>query len=211
MLPRGGPHSELGYTMHDLRVAFRVFGFLVLLSSLLLTLGPAQATRVRPLNLEEMSGRAQRIFWARCVEVGESPEGFAQATFEVQRAVKGVVGPTVTVKLSSAIPIRFDPGQEVVLFLYGENAGGLTSPVGLGQGTFVVVRDKHGLPTAVNSLGNKTLFRDLSDAARQRLAASVDLSKDGGPMSPERLLDLANSLAFASEGGRAGGGARDGQ
>jgi hypothetical protein len=44
----------------------------------------------------------------------------------------------------------FAKGERAVLFLYGENARGLTSPVGLGQGRFTVFEDKQGRKLAMN-------------------------------------------------------------
>jgi hypothetical protein len=45
---------------------------------------------------------------------------------------------------------RFEVGEELILFLYGDSSRGLTSPVGFGQGKFKVIRDKGGKQHAAN-------------------------------------------------------------
>ena len=117
------------------------------------------------------------------------------ATFEVERAVKGQVGESVTGRTLAAEAIagvpRFRPGDEVVLFLYGESALGLTSPVALGYGRFRIFEDKAGRRLAINDFGNASLLQGLSDGARLRVGA--------GPreLTPHGLLDLAVALGGA--------------
>jgi hypothetical protein len=173
---------------------------------------PVEATRVRPVNLEEMTQRADRIFSGQCVDVrvvedAELGSQVTEVTFEVDQAVKGPVGDTVTIKLhggpagGSGDDVvgqpRFEPGEEVILFLYGESSSGFTAPVGLGQGKFTVVEDKQGRRLALNEFGNKALFRKLSEDARQRLTPTdVESSvEDSRALSPEELLRFVESLA----------------
>jgi hypothetical protein len=173
---------------------------------------PVEATRVRPVNLEEMTQRADRIFSGQCVDVrvvedAELGSQVTEVTFEVDQAVKGPVGETVTIKLhggpagGSGDDVvgqpRFEPGEEVILFLYGESSSGFTAPVGLGQGKFTVVEDKQGRRLALNEFGNKALFRKLSEDARQRLTPTdVESSvEDSRALSPEELLRFVESLA----------------
>jgi len=174
---------------------------------------PVEATRVRPINLEEMTQRADRIFSGRCVDVRviEDPEvgsRVTEATFEVDQAVKGALGDTVTIKLHGGPATtggsgsdvvgqpRFEPGEEVILFLYGESELGLSAPVGLGQGKFTVFVDKHGRKLALNEFGNKTLFHKLSDNARNRLMRTGLESnvEDSESISPQDLLRFVESL-----------------
>jgi len=169
---------------------------------------------VRPINLEELTQRADRIFSGQCVDVRvvEAPElgsRVTEVTFEVDQTVKGIVGDTVTIKLHGG-PVggagdggdvagqpRFEPGEEVVLFLYGESSLGLTAPVGLGQGKFTIFVDKQGRRLALNEFGNKTLFRKLSEDARQRLMQTGVESnvEDSKAVSPEELLRFVESLS----------------
>jgi len=180
----------------------------VLAWALVLAAPPALATQVRPLNLEEMTDRAARIFYGRCIfaEAVHDPVLGADVTvltFAVIRAVKGDSGGRVTVRMlrtdDSGLP-RFRPGEEVVIFLYGESRLGLSSPVGLDQGKFSVSVDKLGRRIAVNSLGNRTLFRGLSSHAAERLGPAVQRWQDRNSILAETLLDLVESLVTAELG-----------
>ena len=183
---------------------------LALLACALLSFSLAHASRVRPINIEEMSQRADRIFLGRCVGVrAELDPDLGQmvtyATFVTHRAVKGSAHGKVTIKLlgdqvEDGSPVRgiegvprFREGEEVVLFLYGDSGRGLTSPVGLGQGKFVVFEDKLGKRQALNALGNETLFRNLSPGARKKLGELPTRPARGG-IDPDALLDMVRRL-----------------
>jgi hypothetical protein len=178
----------------------------------------AHASIVRTLNLEDLTTRADRIFSGRCVDVREVRHaGLGQTvtytTFVVTRAVKGDLHERITIKsiggLGSegagrdpfaAVP-RFHRGEEVILFLYGDSAAGLTSPVGLGQGKFRIIKNKRGREIALNENGNRTLLQGLSKGAEGRLTAEQRAWKKHGDIRPDSLLDLAASLDRAGEGG----------
>ena len=180
----------------------------LLLASCFLSLTLSRASQVRPLNLEEMSNRADRVFLGRCVQVksgidSELGQIVTYATFVALRSAKGGVHGQVTIKLlgdqTDDVPRRsmvgaprFEKGEEVILFLYGESRRGLTSPVGLGQGKFVVVRDKTGRRLALNATGNTTLFHDLSPGARKKLGASS--TQQQGGIDPDALLNMVQQL-----------------
>jgi hypothetical protein len=159
-----------------------------------------QATQIRPVNLEEMTARAARIFSGRCTEISrERDPGLGHpvmiATFEVHRTVKGAVQSTVRLRMLADGSAGFRPGEDVVLFLYGESALGLTSPVGFGQGKFTVFTDKLGRRIAVNEMGNRNLFRGLSPQAVSRLGdAAVDASQDRADLDPAALLQAVEAL-----------------
>ena len=178
---------------------------------------PLLASQVRLVNLEQMTQRAARIFSGRCTGVDvvfDSNLGrdVTVATFHVQRAVKGVSDKTVMVRMldvaavhgaASDVPAgvpTFRPGEEVVLFLYGESAQGLSSPVGLGQGRFRILTDKKGRKVALNDFANSNLLNDLRPETRARLKLKDDPStgKTAPPQSeeiePTALLDAAEGL-----------------
>ena len=163
---------------------------------------PAAASQVRPVNLEQLTARAGLIFAGRCIASSAVQDPALEreitvATFEVERAVKGEAGAAVTIRMlggdEPGLP-RFAVGEEVVLFLYGESVLGLTSPVGLGQGRFTVVRDKTGRRLAVNGLANRNLLRDLTPQARARLGTAFEAFKDRSDLEADSLLDLAADL-----------------
>lgn len=190
-------------------MSLRSVGWLVGLVGAGALLGaPARASQVRPINIEEMTGRAARIFAGRCVEVQTTVDpAFGHevtlATFEVDRVVKGSLGRTISVRMpggddasggTAGMPL-FRPGEEVVLFLYGESEMGFSSPVGLGQGRFSVVTDKQGRRIALNGLVNRNLLRALTPEARTRLGGSFETWKDRKDLEPAALLDMAEALA----------------
>jgi len=173
--------------------------------------GPFHATQVRPLNLEQISARAATIFTGVCtqVRVERDPNAgwVSVATFEVSRSAKGRVGKKVTIRLPggqrdleprsteiAGMP-GFRRGDEVVLFLYGTSAIGLTSPVGLGQGHFDVVRDKQGKKLAINAFGNERLLDGVAPATRGRLGAAASPSPGAKGIEVDALLDVAAAVA----------------
>jgi len=180
------------------------------LCSLWLSVSVTTASQVRSVNLEQMTARAATIFSGRCIAVRTEADpalghDVIVARFKVRRAVKGASGPIVTVRMLTGddaggfadLP-RFQTGEEVVLFLYGESALGLRSPVGLGQGRFRVTPDKQGRQVATNDVGNRNLLRELSPAAHRRLAHVPENADPAERLGPDELLNMVEALA-ASE------------
>jgi hypothetical protein len=176
-----------------------------------LSISSPEASRVRQVNLEEIVESAERVFSGRCTEVRAERDpatglDVQLVTFEVHRAVKGQLGESVTIRMlgggellgSGAGDVagftRFAPGEEVVLFLYGESSAGLTSPVGLGQGKFSVIEDKQGRKIALNALGNRGLMRGLSAEAAGQLGTELSSLQDGEGPSSTALLDGVERL-----------------
>jgi hypothetical protein len=149
---------------------------MVLLTCLVFASLSTRASQVRPMNLEKMTQRATTIFAGVCTGVETQHDAtlgrpVARVSFRVDQVVKGAAAATLTIRLlgnAAGVP-RFREGEETVLFLYGESALGLTSPVGLGQGKFRVVEDKSGRKIAINEFGNDGLLDGLSQAARSTL------------------------------------------
>ncbi len=184
----------------------------------------ANASTVRPLNLEEMTGRAAQVFVGRCTAVEIVTDEVlgvpvAVATFEVRAVLKGAVGRTATIRqlpsadgttsgpagIAGMPTVR--PGEEVVLFLYGATASGLTAPVGFGQGKFAVVSDKSGRRFAINGFGNRHLLRGLKESTRQKLGLSSADAAGPGALLLERLEAMVRTLVAApAETPAAGGG-----
>ena len=188
----------------------RLFGLLfTLLLLAVAAIGHLNASQIRSLNLAEMTERAERIFSGRCVDVRVEldPElgvNVTHVTFAPERGAKGDVRGSVTIKMLgdpdsvAGLPV-FHEGEEVVLFLYGESAHGLTSPVGFGQGKFVVQRDKQGQRLAVNAFANENLFRGLSTEARQRVGTAAERWHGRGAMPVDELLDAVSTLTDERE------------
>ena len=178
------------------------------------------ASQVRLIDLEQMTQRAGRIFSGRCTGTSiEFDERLGHdvmvATFKVNRAVKGVTGDTVTLRMMTGASTPADApagvptyskGEEVVLFLYGENTQGISAPVGLGQGRFKVFTDKQGRRVALNDFANKSLVTGMRPEARARLKSrgnsALAQRADAAPrddLDPSELLDAAETLGSAQE------------
>lgn len=185
-------------------------------AALLLAPAPVHAARVLPINLEEMVRHAGHVVSGRVTAVqvvhDERVRGqVTLVTLEVSRASKGQAGRTLTFRMFGGLgangqPVvaglpRFDPGEEVILFLHPESRLGLTSPIGFGQGKFVVARDRQGQRVAQNQFGNRTLFRGLSSDGSRRLGQAGKRWKDGGAMPPDALLNMVEALAAAGGAG----------
>ena len=170
----------------------------------------ATASTVRPMNLEEMTERAARIFVGRCADVASAEHpavraGVTRSTFDVDEVLKGSPAARVsfrhigTRRADGAPPgrefgiPRIDPGEEVVLFLYGESALGLSSPVGLGQGRFTIFRGKDGRRYVQNDAGNRPLLRGLSPKARARIGEAAERPLPS-PLPLDTLLEMVRKL-----------------
>lgn len=184
-------------------VAFMRLAPAVAVLAMVAVLAPATlASRVRPVNLEEMTDRAGRIVQGDCtaVEIVHDPElgvDVARVSLRVERSLKGEAAETLTFRMlteATGLP-RFVEGERVILFLYGETESGLTSPVGLGQGKFTIVEDKQGGEVALNGFGNRMLFQRLSSDALTRMGEQPARWQGRDGMPPSVLLDLVESLA----------------
>ncbi|RPJ55570.1 MAG: hypothetical protein EHM23_25800 [Acidobacteria bacterium] len=144
---------------------------------LLMLLWPAGlAVSVKRVNLVEMTAKADRVFYGKCLsreakDVHASLP-IAEYKFQVKEAIKGVSdGETVVFRqVEGSAPGKpgipgvpqYRVGQELVLFLKKDSRRGLTSPVGLGQGTFIVKKNGRGAAEVMNLVGNRNLGAGLS-------------------------------------------------
>lgn len=153
---------------------------LVAISLSSLFLGQASASSAQHLvtptyNLEQIVGGADRIFVGKVIGVSEDYIYAAGGnlpvtiyTFEVDEVLKGSIGKTLTIKqvghhsdpaslFGQSVP-EYREGTVVMLFLHADSQYGLTSPVGLGQGAFLVKMDGPIKVSVRNSWGNRGLL-----------------------------------------------------
>jgi hypothetical protein len=92
---------------------------------------------------------------------------------------------------------EYHKGEELLLLLGPASEYGLTSPVGLEQGRFRVLRDGKGKVVAVNGRGNLGLFDSVEQRARARglqlspRTAALAKQPQAGPVP---LADLADAI-----------------
>ncbi len=128
--------------------------------------GQAYGAAVREINLEGMCSSAGKIFWGRCASV-ETQDKALVYTFTAHRMLKGGSTDTVSLRMHKAASMyarapHFTAGQEVLLFLYPESTAGYSSPVGFGQGVFMVSDAGGGKKTVVNEQGNTRLLKGMN-------------------------------------------------
>lgn len=126
------------------------------------------------------------------VQVEENLKGDASGIFTFRQALLDVREQFNTV--------GYKKGQPVLLLLARPSQYGLSSPMGLEQGRFRLLKDQRGQRFAVNGLGNAGLFREMRTQLRQRgieLNPSEDsmLGQQGrGPVSLDDLKSLIRKL-----------------
>ncbi len=152
----------------------------------------------RSVNLAEMTTHAGRIIHGRVVEVREGMHPQQQrvaVTFikvQVIEMLKGGAARDVTFMqygnrthpYVTHMP-SYGVGEEVVLFLYRESKLGFTSPVGQGQGKFVVRNDvRSGQRVLQNEQLNYALFARL-DAAKVNSKLALSKAEREAVTQPE--------------------------
>jgi hypothetical protein len=92
---------------------------------------------------------------------------------------------------------EYSKGQELLLLLGPVSEFGLTSPVGLEQGRFLISRDAKGKALAVNGRGNLGLFDSVDKRAQARglqLSARTAALVRRPPAGPLSLADLEDAI-----------------
>lgn len=131
-------------------------------------------------------------------------------TLRVEEALKGQADKTFTFRQYIwDIRDRYDAagyrkGQHLLLLMNKVNEYGLTSPAGMEQGRFRILRDAQGREVAVNGRGNAGLFRDLaSQLTRKGIKLTPALSAllaqhQAGPIALPDLEDIIRAIAKAN-------------
>jgi hypothetical protein len=186
---------------------------------LFLMVVPLAATTVRRVNLFEMVELADRVFAGRCLSAHpmiDPATGYpiVEYTFLVREGLKGVAdGQRVVFRQIAGgegkargihgVP-RYHEGQELLLFLHGDSAIGLTSPVGLAQGSFRLEKSETGEVHALNSMRNRNLTYNLSRdeiVASGLSAAEVEDMRAPQPLPLSRMREVVDKISrYQSKG-----------
>ncbi len=92
--------------------------------------------------------------------------------------------------------IGYKPGQEVLLILTSPSDVGLSSPVGMAQGRFLITTDAQGNRVAANGADNLGLFLKMDKThpeLKQRLGAQTQqavAANAGGPIALDQLKEI---------------------
>ena len=178
---------------------------------------PASAMRgamTVPRNLEQLTNRASDIVRGTVVEarVEKHPELTALdtvvVTLRVKRTLKGAAAANFTFRqyIWDARD-RFDAagyrkGQDLLLLMIAPSRHGLSSPAGMDQGRFRIVRDSSGREMAINGAGNARLFEGLANGGERKVALTAQQSglvarHRGGAIAAADLEALIRAFAGA--------------
>jgi len=184
---------------------------------------PAWALTVLQLNLEQLTGLSEKVFVGRCVDVTQEKDAkgrtVQKVTFDVLQTLKGEPEKQVTFRqlgfvenaagletptdvqiqsLDRDLP-HYQVGEESIVFLSAAGGSGITAPVGLGQGKFVVSGTGES-KTVTNGAGNRGLFigADKSPKIKTLSLTSADksLMKANGEALPyDAFVSLVKKIA----------------
>jgi hypothetical protein len=209
--------SDRGFltaSFHSFLFRQKACGFLCALLLSLCVTSPVNAIS-RHVNLTELAAGAGRIVHARVTEVRQGTHpgydhiAVTWVTLEVLETLKGRSESRVTFMQFAGgagesrnfhLP-RYSVDEEVVLFLYPESQYGFTSPVGEGQGRFLVRHDAlTGKRTLVNDRGNRKLYEPLrASTAQSRLklnsAERTLVTRENGAADLDTFRSLVRKLA----------------
>jgi hypothetical protein len=129
-------------------------------------------------------------------------------TVAVAKILKGQAGSTLTFRQyvwnvkDANRGGGYHKTEQLLLFLNPTSLYGLTSPVGMEQGHFRIVRDSKGQTYAVNGRGNVGLFSNvLTKSAAQGVTLSAQaktmLGQSGGQVSLSTLEETIQALVAA--------------
>jgi hypothetical protein len=168
-----------------------------------------------PVNLTYLSQRADIIVRGRVVGVGrESLAGHPniptiRVTLEVENMLRGPSGRIYTFRELSvdrrtvSAKNGYQVGQRLLLFLPSPSEYGLSSPIGIEQGRFHILRSSDGSETAVNETGNAGLFKNVDISSYNLGTKNIrGLKEDGraaqgvGPVRLDSLISLVKTLTL---------------
>jgi hypothetical protein len=162
-----------------------------------------------PRNLADLSAGAGRIVQGRVVAVRVEPHPVYKnlktllLTLSVDDVLKGDAAKTLTFReflwdiRDIADGAGYRVGDEVLLFLNKPTVLGLTSPVGLEQGRFRVIKSASGEEFAVNASGNAGLMNGVLATGRlnvAKLSAKSRASVESFQKGPIALSALKESV-----------------
>lgn len=175
---------------------------------------PQGSASVAQANLNYLVDNAQTIVRGNVVSATIEPHPqfpniqTVLVTVAVAKTLKGQAGPTLTFRQyvwnvkDGKRGGGYHKSEQLLLFLNPTSLYGLTSPVGMEQGHFRIVRDSKGQTYAVNGRGNVGLFSNvLTRSAGQGVTLSAQartiLGQSGGQVPLSTLEETIQALVAA--------------
>lgn len=153
--------------------------FWLLLVVLSLAAFAQRSALTAPSNIAHLSQQAETIIHGQIVSVRVEPHPQLQnlttvvVSLRVAETFKGTAAPLFSFR-QFVWDIRdqhdaagYRKGQEVLLLLNANSPYGLTSPAGMEQGRFEILRGPKGVAMAVNGHGNAGLFANMTAQMKQ--------------------------------------------
>jgi len=167
-------------------------------------------------NLDDLTQQAATILRGNVVSAVIEPHPqfsniqTVTVTISVARVLKGESSKVFTFRQfvwdprEAAAAAGYRKGGELLLFLNPNSQYGLTSPVGLDQGRFRILRDATGKAFAVNGRANFALFNKVPGKASSRglqfsRQAAVMMTAPQGRVPLESLEDAVITLSRAGK------------
>ena len=165
-----------------------------------------------PLNLEEITNSADRIFTGVCEKIEEIEKDpvsnltVIKYTFKITESVKGINSDEITFNQwkPTTVDAGYVIGEKYVVFLYPNSRIGLTSPVGFMQGKFLVEKkgENRGVEFVRNKINNTGLSKNLRTQKRISIKDDYQLnnyihecSQAGKPI---RYKDFIKAVRYLS-------------
>ncbi len=211
-MPTAGMHAGRAVPSDALAKILR--RALIALAACLLT-APALAQRgamTVPRNLDQLADRASDIVRGTVVEarVEKHPEltslNTVVVTLRLKDTLKGDARGSYTFRQylwdarDAYDAAGYRKGQDLLLLMIAPSRLGRSSPAGMGQGRFRILRDSAGREMAVNAAGNARLFDGLGGTGTQGAAltarqAGIVAKHRGGPIPAADLSALIRAFA----------------
>jgi hypothetical protein len=133
------------------------------------------------------------------LRVDETLKGSAETTFSFREFLwQGPIG-------AGEVPQQYRPGQELLLLMNAPSSYGLSSPAGLEQGTFRIIRDTKGNAYALNGRNNANLFAGATQALGARAsrlkasAVTMMTANQPGQLALDDLSSVIRQLVEATD------------
>lgn len=198
-------------------------GFFLIVFVLVLAPLAASSLTVLQLNLEQLTALSDQVFVGRCASVVQERDSAGRPvqviTYDVEEMLKGEpaarvtfrqlglteeasdrqeVGGMTVVGIVREMP-HYEVGEQSVVFLSEAGKLGLTAPVGLLQGKFVV-QEVGGKKLVENGAGNRGLFIGWKESPKIKslILTSKEKSlskKNGGALPYGEFVSLVKKIS----------------
>ncbi len=211
-MPMAGMHAAIPVSSDALATFLRC-AWLALAACLLTA--PAFAQRgamTVPRNLDQLTDRATDIVRGTVIEARVEKHAELTAldtvvvTLRLEETLKGSAQGDFTFRQyiwdarDRQDAAGYRKGQDFLLLMIAPSPYGLSSPAGMDQGRFRIVRDATGREMAVNGAGNARLFAGLGDVAKRGVAltarqAGLIAKHRSGPVAFDELSAMIRAFA----------------